>query len=272
MSTPNRESDGRAAPALLDRSVAVAGLRNIRDLGGLRAGQRRVRPGVLFRSEAPIGLGPAGLSALGDIGIRTVVDLRDQVECGVGPATTPPEVLRIHVPVATPSDATGTVSLLDQLLAGDLPSFSATDLGATYVRMLDDQAEAFGKAVAVLADPRHWPVLVHCVAGKDRTGLACALLLAAVGVDEDEIIGDYVLTTATRASRLDEFRPSLQALGVSVGSIESLFGAPAEALEGTFAALHDRYGGAAQYLVRRAGVGAEQLRSLQDHLLVPAGD
>ena len=251
------------------RSIAVEGLRNIRDLGGLRAGASRVRSGVLFRSEAPVKLGPAGLAAVRSIGIRTVVDLRDEAECDVEPTVIPPEIIRLHFPVTTLLD--DDQPILDRLRAGHVSAYSAADLGQWYVRILEEHSGAFGKVIGVLADPGHWPTLVHCVAGKDRTGLACALLLSAAGVDEDDILDDYVLSTEARAHRLDELEPELTALGVDTAAVESLFIAPRQALEVAFEHLHRRYGSPEAYLRTRAWVSADVLRRLQKHLLASDG-
>lgn len=163
------------------RHPVVPGALNFRDVGGLPAAAGRTRPGVLFRSGNLSGLEPSGREALGRLGLRRVVDLRDDAEVAYEPTDLgelPVEVERVP------------------LLAGSVASFFESDitLASLYRSLVDDSGEAIVRAVRGILGGG--PVLIHCTVGKDRTGVTVALALAAVDVEVDAIVADYARTEA----------------------------------------------------------------------------
>jgi protein-tyrosine phosphatase len=164
------------------------GAHNVRDVGGLRAGDRTVRPGVLLRGDHLEDLSAAAAAHLCDVtGLRAVVDLR-AVEEGPQPggwmAGRPVE--RLHLPLADLTRVGADAPL--QRPDGGIDSTAA------YGRMLAGAGPSLVQILRFVLAPRRVPVLVHCAAGKDRTGIAVALLLAAAGVDTDDIAADYAAT------------------------------------------------------------------------------
>ena len=124
--------------------------------------------------------------------------------------------------------------------------------------ILEDAAPVFGTAVTQAADPANHPMVFHCTAGKDRTGLMAMLLLGALGVADDEIARDYELTTHYRSrKRLTVLRPQLEAAGVDVDAVLPFLTAQAPVMAATIAALEARHGSIESYLTGPAGV-AEQ--------------
>jgi protein-tyrosine phosphatase len=245
----------------------IDGLRNLRDMGGLETSHgHRTRERVLYRSEAPIGLTEKGLQQFADLHLRTVVDLRDATECRLRPSHFATDINRIGIEVSSPADQNGA-ELLNMVMSGQLSSYSATDLGKLYINYLERQAESFGKVIRLIADPAQTPILVHCTAGKDRTGLAMALTLEAVGVERATILADYVLTSTFRAYRLVEVGPTLARFGVRTSDVKSLFTAPPQALNMALQHLDKMYGSVAKYLTLPAGVDRETLMRLRDQLL-----
>ena len=135
-----------------------------------------------------------------------------------------------------------------------------------YLSMLEKQAALFGDLLRVVADPANHPVVIHCTAGKDRTGLGAALLLGAVGVDRDTIITDYALTDEYRSKhRLEEIRPQIEAQGLDLDDLKVLFTAPAETMAATLAGVDERWGGIDGYLTGPAGVSAVTLDDAPGH-------
>jgi protein-tyrosine phosphatase len=248
----------------------VEGLRNLRDLGGLpTADGRRIRAGVLFRSEAPPRLTPTGRRQLAALGIRTVIDLRDPGECAVAATSFPPEMTRVGIEIPQAADPAGN-NLLDRVLSGELTEYSAADLGRLYVDYLEQRAAQFGRAVALIGQVERLPALVHCTAGKDRTGLVVALTLASVGVPVEEIVADYEITSQCRAYRLVELAPRFAEVGVRAEAVASLFTAPAAALHRALDHVDRMYGSVVDYLRDRARVSSTTLAGLAD-LLVDDG-
>lgn len=168
-------------------TATYAGLLGYREVTGLRtASGGRIRPGLLYRSGTPQFLTPADARALvADTGIRTAIDLRlpHEVEReGRGPLADLP--VR-HVP---------NPFTIRKLLAADsavAPMTGDDPLLETYLGYLRDDAAAVVGVLEELARPGALPALVHCTVGKDRTGVAIALVLDAVGVLRDEIVVEY---------------------------------------------------------------------------------
>ena len=104
-------------------------------------------------------------------------------------------------------------------------------MAEAYLRMLEAQAVLFGELIRLIGQDEHHAVVIHCTAGKDRTGLGAALLLGAVGVSEAVIVEDYALTDEYRSQhRLAEIGPRLEAQGLDVDDLKVLFTAPAETM------------------------------------------
>jgi protein-tyrosine phosphatase len=161
------------------RFIAVPGLHNLRDLGPLGRDTCVTRPGVLLRSEAPVTLGVGGRQALLELGVRTAIDLREPAERALNPPDLGVAGIEVHsVPIFSGAFNVSATDTLDELYSSTLAHCGAR----------------LGAAVAILAEPDALPAMVFCSVGKDRTGLLCALLLSAVGVDDAAIAEDYALT------------------------------------------------------------------------------
>lgn len=156
--------------------------RNVRDLGGLSTVDGRVtRAGAIVRSDSPDSLTPAGWAALRDHGIRTIVDLRNDDECGPAPRNA--GLRRIHLPLDGVDEDPAFWATW-----GSGPQF-ATPL--YYRPHLERFPERSARVIAAVANAEPGGVLVHCVGGRDRTGQIAMLILALLGVPAEEIAADY---------------------------------------------------------------------------------
>jgi protein-tyrosine phosphatase len=218
-------------------SSPAAGLINLRDVGGLRTEDgARVRHGVLYRSELP----PAGM-APPDLPVwppRTVVDLRTAAENGAA-----------H-PLAGPDTVTHAIDLagfMSPEAMADLPP--VVDLTSLYVALVTVADDAVARIAGIVA-AGPGPVLVHCTAGKDRTGIVTAIVLRAVGVRREDVDADYL---ATR-DNLDELWARLEAAGTRLPHDRpSLMDVRAEALAAALHIVEAEPGGAAGWLTARSG-------------------
>jgi protein-tyrosine phosphatase len=153
----------------------------------------------------------------------------------------------------------------------DLEAISDPDefLRAAYLGILQDAAPSLGSLFQSLGQPDGLPAVIHCGGGKDRTGVAAALVLTALGVAREDVLDDYDLTarfadparTAEIAKRLDEERRRRPDL--PFGVVQTSRWAMAEALE----SVDRRYGGVDNYLVEIAGVPAGALEALRATML-----
>ena len=165
------------------RHIAIPGTLNFRDAGGYPVtgggvtGWRR-----LLRSDGLHRLGREATDLLGGLGLRTVVDLRTYAEAEIAPS-----------PVEDFA-GNGALTMNISLIGDDLGEMPA-DLAAIYNYVVDRRGAAIAAAIRSLARPGALPGLVHCTAGKDRTGIVVAFALAAVGVPDHFIAADYALSS-----------------------------------------------------------------------------
>ncbi|MHA6795022.1 tyrosine-protein phosphatase [Pseudonocardia bannensis] len=226
---------------------------NLRDVRGLRTDDGRiVRRGVLYRSDAP----QPHDAVPADVPVwppATVIDLRSALEIGGA----------VH-----PLDADGTAVHHIGLGAGLVPEVVAAvpreqrDLTWAYRQLMGDATAEIAGIVRLIATAPG-PALVHCAAGKDRTGLVIAVLLRTVGVRRAEVRADYLRTN----DNLDRLWARLEAAGAPMPADEdALLGVEAAALDSVLDDLEGHPGGLTGWLVRH-GTDPDDLRRLGERLI-----
>jgi protein-tyrosine phosphatase len=185
---------GRQAAPIADRDLHWDGCFNARDLGGLPAGGGRItRRGALVRADSLAGLTAAGWDALRAHGVRTVVDLRNDDEAAGGDAAPRPDGLAT---VRVALDGVEDTAFWDVWASG--PQFGTP---LYYRPFLERAPERTARAVAAIARARPGGVAVHCVGGRDRTGLVAIAVLALLGVAPEHIAADYALSAPRLSAR-----------------------------------------------------------------------
>jgi protein-tyrosine phosphatase len=175
-----------------DRHIALEGAVNFRDLGGYRTVEgRTVRWRSLFRADDLSRLSRSDRAVVRTLGIATVIDLRSRAE--VEAERFPVEEIPVgfhHLP-----------------LIGKLPGFDEYRSGpgwfaGHYLDIARQSGDQIAQAVGIVAQPQSCPVIVHCAAGKDRTGVLVAVLLALLGVPDETIAEDYALSAKAMDAHL----------------------------------------------------------------------
>lgn len=245
------------------RLLPLIGAYNFRDLGGYPTGDgRQTRWGRLFRSDTLHALDAADVERLHGIGLVSVVDLRTVAELehsGRGPLSDEPVRYR-HLSVI---DQDGGEAAAAPAPAGD-------DLAERYLWYLQTGRQALVEALGMIGDESNLPLVFHCTAGKDRTGVLAALVLDILGVRHSVIVEDYVLT----AARLDLIVARLRSDPVHGARLDevptSRLRVEARTMERFLQLLHERHGGARSWAVS-AGLPSDTAPALADLLLEPAG-
>ncbi|UAK39445.1 tyrosine-protein phosphatase [Gordonia bronchialis] len=227
--------------------IDVEGTFNLRDIGGYPVGAGQVRSGLVFRSDMPM-VTESGMATIAALRLRTVVDLRDSREVDARPTRVASVVASV---VSAGLDTTSIVR--------DSPEVTRT-LGDLYCAIVDRRGERLARAIAALAAPNALPALVHCTAGKDRTGIVVALILSMMGVSSNDIGREYALTNENLTA---EFFTMLDQSSIPHGHVDltRLHRADPTAIVQMLDHVHRRYGSAMDYLVRY-GADHEMLRGL----------
>lgn len=233
------------------RHLAIDGTFNLRDLGGYRLALGRTHWRRVLRSDGLHRLDEEGIARILAEGVATVIDLRRPEECRAQPN-----------PFASrPSVAYHNVSLFDQLAPSAMSDQDV--LYDLYVQALVRRQEAIAQILRTIADAAEGAVLFHCTAGKDRTGIIAALLLAVAGVETATIVEDYALTKARIAPLIAIFLDEAAARGTDIDTFRPLLACEPETMAETMAYITETYGSAEAYLgtIGLAPATIDRLRS-----------
>jgi protein-tyrosine phosphatase len=243
-----------------DRVLLWDGCLNVRDLGGLPTASGTTALRSVLRSDSLRKLSDAGWKALLDYGVTRIVDLRADSELADDPPRDLP-IEVIHVAVVPDFDSQHWAEI--DALVENAPD-ATTNNRTVYLEMLERFNGGFARAIEAIAAAEDGAVVVHCVGGKDRTGLVSALVLRLAGVSIADVAADYALSEI-------HLRPELEQWIAAADTEEERrqrerrSHTPAAAMVGVLEELERRYGSVASYL-QRAGVPAHALRCIRERL------
>jgi protein-tyrosine phosphatase len=256
-----------------DRVLPLSGIHNFRDYGGYAvAGGGRLKRGLLWRSGQHGDATPDDLEAVAKVGLATVIDLRGESERAAAPCAravgfdaavlfAPGETVGGHAPhveaaadVTTADDAHRAMTWLYRTMPFR-PNLVAT-------------LKLYFEALAT----REGPSLLHCMAGKDRTGLAAALLHKLMGVHDDDVMADYLLTNAAgnAEARVAAGAVTVRAnfgQGMSDDAVRVLMSVHPDYLDTAFAAIEEAHGGVERYAEAVLGVTPAKRHGMRERLL-----
>jgi protein-tyrosine phosphatase len=228
------------------------GTSNMRDLGWL-LGPRAPHARRIVRSANLDRLSPEGRRRFAELGIGVVIDLRGKAEAAEAPDLD--GTRRVHLPI----EPNVVASLLALQAAGTLTAASAIEVMAhTYRQYVVDHAAVYAGLLHHVLAATHGSVLFHCAAGKDRTGMAAALILSALDLPPATIMADYLLSNRfyrpTRVASADMLPEDVR---------EAIIKVRPAYLNAAFAAMTEGWGDVAGYLERALGVGPNERAALR---------
>lgn len=196
-------------------TISLEGSPNFRDLGGYRtADGKQVRTNVLFRSGHLAQLTDEDLAKLEQVGIRTVVDFRPDHEVDMfGRDRLNGSVELVSIPIG---DHGHHQDFYDKIQAGDFTHLH--DLENASRQMIGNNAKDFAGLLRLIAEGENLPLVFHCIGGKDRTGVAAALILTLVGVPWETVRDDYLRSNDATRGMLEEQIARLSGGKVPVGN------------------------------------------------------
>jgi len=255
-----------------DRIKPLKGVLNFRDFGGYDAiDGGKVVTNRLFRTASFAEATAEDMDWLSGLGTKFVVDLRRSEERADAPNLWPGENLRVVTNDEGYKELPAHIGLLQQ---ADLTADSMrTYMQTAYMHYpYEPRYVALFKAWLHGLAEEGGPAIVHCAAGKDRTGVACFLVLTALGVDRDTIVADYELTNV--AIDLDKRLPEVRAriasrMGkdISDEAIRPMLGVHIDYLRAAIDAMESRHGDVPSYMKAVLGVDEKMVSMLRDHFI-----
>ena len=256
----------------MKRVLKLDGVHNFRDYGGYAAASgARIKSGVLWRSAQHGDASEADLAAIDALGLKTVIDLRGPSERDAKPCR---RSAGFAAQVFAYPEETAGLALHTQAADGVVTEAEAR---AAMLRLYD--GIAFRENLVPMLrchfevlKRNEGPSLVHCVAGKDRTGFAVALVQHALGVSRDEIVADYMLTNvagnieARIAAGAQQIRAHRGA--ITDATFRVLMGVEEDYIAAAFNAVEARHGDVDRYLAEVIGVDAAAVKALRRDYLV----
>ncbi len=241
------------------RRLPFAGALNFRDIGGYPSGHGgQTRWGAVYRSDSLHFLAEDDLPAFDALGVKSIYDLRRASERERFPG--PREHIHLEIPTG-PFDSARTAALKTRR---DGEQSLLTD----YLWMLANAAPAFGDLFSRLAGSERLPAVIHCYSGKDRTGLAAALLLTALGVGRETVLDDYGLTNDYRGvERVPDTVDRFVDAGIARDAAEGMLSAPRWAMARALDELDQSYAGVDSYLLGPGGMTDGALQALRAALV-----
>jgi protein-tyrosine phosphatase len=239
--------------------IPLDGASNVRDLGWLvGAAGAAARPRRILRSANLDRLSEAGRRGFAELGIGIVIDLRGVAEAAAAPDF--PGATRVHLPI----EPTVMAELRAHFAAGTLSMAAAVAvMQDTYRRYIVDHVEAFAGIFQYALGAKQRPVLFHCAAGKDRTGVAAALILTALGVPPATIMEDYLLSNQL-------FQPTPGTTDIPGDVRQAVIKVRPSYLQAAYAAMTETWGGPDAYLESALGIGPRQRAALRQVFGGPA--
>lgn len=244
----------------LDRHFPFEGCFNFRDIGGyLNQDGRRVKKGLYFRAGRQDRMTDKDLAQLSELNISTQIDLRKQEEVldqGKGPLEAMgANYMNIAVIPEGGSDK------LNKLVGDTCIS------GKRYLGYLEFGPTSWLRLFGILAEEENLPVLLHCTAGKDRTGVSTAFLLSVLGVSRDIIEADYLLTNLDTERQADFIESTVgYPEGYDREKMITIAGVPHDAMKDFLDGLESRWGSVVEYL-EKIGVTQQQMDQVRNNFL-----
>ncbi|QBJ95384.1 tyrosine-protein phosphatase [Rhodococcus sp. ABRD24] len=258
-------------------SIPILSVPNLREIGGYRTREgATVRFGRFYRSTDLSKVTADDAARLAELGLVTVFDLRTLSERDVAPDRAPMSAR--EVPLDVLADKVGGSMVAQMRALMEDPSILRRYLGdeqamdlfrQTYrdLIVLPSALASYRGMFTHLAEPEALPALVHCTTGKDRTGWATASLLLLLGVDEDDVFHDYLLTNEQLLPSFKQVFDKFAAAGGDPTMLELVLGVRAEYLQTALAQMRQSFGSIEGYFTEGLGIDASGQDTIRTHLL-----
>lgn len=259
--------DNKYRVRIASRNVNIPNVQNFRDLGGYMSSQKKkkaVRWGMVYRSAMIGDISDSARQELENMGIRTIIDLRSNSECQAVPSLQDSRFKTIHIPIGIGN----LKEVLQNIRNKNINPDTVPEVMKQVNReIVSNSLPEFKEVFNVLQDAGNYPLVIHCTSGKGRTGIVSALLLAALGVNDDTIMQDYRLSN-TYFNIPQALKYAYQLPACSQEAITSIYSAKDNFMNAAKEQMEKDYGSVRNYLKKGVGLSDDDIEQLQSILLV----
>jgi len=252
-------------------NIPIAGVPNLRDMGGWATPRGHVRTGMLYRSAEFGALEGDAATAFAKLGIRSVYDFRTAEERSANPNTVPPGTEYTVLDILADDSSAGPAQVAQAM--GDPKKASETLGGGKVIAMFEDgYRQIVGSPSALtgyhqfftdISEPEHRPGAFHCTTGKDRTGWAAAIFLLLLGVSEDDVYKEYLLTNDQLIPVLKPITDKFVAAGGDPDLVAPIVGVERSYLDAGMDEMKKRFKSVDGYLTDGLGLDAQTIERLR---------
>jgi protein-tyrosine phosphatase len=256
--------------------IAIASVPNLRDLGGWPTrGGGRVRSRVLYRSTELNKLQGEDEVVFARLGIRSIYDLRTEEERDQQPDRIPTGTEYVVCDVLKDSPNTAPAELLkvisdpkaaEEMLGGG-KAVALFEIGYRQSVSLSSALAAYSRLFSDLSHEEHRPALFHCTTGKDRTGWAAACMLMLLGVSDEDVMREYLLTNDELLPALKPMFDGFEAAGGDPELLLPVFGVRKEYLQTALEEMRKNFGTIEGYFTEGLGLDADVIQALRDSFI-----
>jgi len=240
---------------------------NLRDFGGFVSPDgRRMKTGLLYRSGNLEKLSARNHVAIGELNLQTIIDFRSLQEQEKSPGTFPGS-RKVSLPCNI--DQITRDRLRPLLLRRYADNEIVEVINNVYKEMVDLMVNPIAEMIRIALNPEFCPILIHCRAGKDRTGFAAAVIQSVMGVDYSIIMREYLKSNEFISPKISKALKRLRLFTLGLfpkGNLQAAFEVKEQYLNTAFSVIETKYGGLEGYLAA-GGIQSDQVKMLKDLLL-----
>jgi len=257
-------------------AIEVAGVPNLRDLGGWATPNGKVVSGQVYRSAEFSALGGPAAAEFASLGIRTVYDLRTAGERDANANVVPTGTEYIVLDILADRPGAGPAQMLQVLsdpkaaeqLLGDGKAVTMFEESYRQFLTLPSATRGYRQFFSLIAEKEHRPGVFHCTTGKDRTGWAAASLLMLLGASDEDVLADYLLTNESLVPALQPMVDKFASIGGDPELLKPVVGVQREFLEAAQNEMDSQYGDIETYFTKGLGLSAQTIDTLRSELVV----
>lgn len=243
---------------------------NFRDIGGCKSSDGRVvKEGLFFRSANLVNLSKNDLQMLKDLNIKTIFDFRDESEILSSPSDIVENINYIRIP-AMPQLKSNIAQLgsIKEMMENMFDKNNAFELLKEAYYNLPVNNPAYKKLVKLMQNDSNLPILMHCTAGKDRTGVGSAIILMILGVNRSSIVEDYLKSNQSAKDSINEIlsvQPELK--NVPKDKLKYIFGVNETYINEVFKRIDTDFDSTEDYLLKEFNLTKDDIKNLQSKYL-----